>query len=148
MMRNILVLIDFHDPLAELTNYSLKLAGTFQSSCWLLHVAAPDPEFVGYEPGPQYIRDHRAGELKTEHMALEQLRHEFIEKGIPCQILLIQGDPIKVIQSEIDKRSIDLVIMGHHHKSSIREWIAGSVGKEVLRHAGIPMLIVPFKVKA
>lgn len=142
-MKHILILIDFEDPSDALISYASDLARVFQSSCWLLHVVSPDPEFVGYEPGPQYIRDYRAEELKAEHLALEKIQNQLQRLQIPCEILLIKGEPRHVIQSEIDKRDIDLVIMGHHHKSSLREWIAGSVGKEVIRHANIPILIIP-----
>ncbi|MCF8239201.1 MAG: universal stress protein [Saprospiraceae bacterium] len=142
-MKNILVLIDFEDPTEHVAAYAMNLADAFRSHCWLLHVASPDPEFVGYEPGPQYIRDHRAGELKKEHIALENLKAQFLEKDIPCEILLIQGYPAKVIQAEVEKRGIDLLVMGHHRRIKLREWIVGSVGKEVLRDSTVPLLIIP-----
>lgn len=142
-MKHILVLIDFEDPTEQVAAYAADLAQAFQSSCWLLHVATPDPEFVGYDPGPQYIRDHRAGELRKEHQALENLQSRLREKEIPCEILLVQGYPTQVIQSEIEKRDIDLVIMGHHRRIKLREWIVGSVGKDVLRHSPVPLLIIP-----
>ena len=142
-MKHILVLIDFEDPTEQVATYAADLAHAFQSSCWLLHVATPDPEFVGYDPGPQYIRDHRAGELRKEHQALENLQSRLREKEIPCEILLVQGYPTQVIQSEIEKRDIDLVIMGHHRRIKLREWIVGSVGKDVLRHSPVPLLIIP-----
>lgn len=142
-MKHILVLIDFEDPTEQVVAYASDLALAFQSTCWLLHVAAPDPDFVGYDPGPQYIRDHRAGELKKEHLALEHLQSRLVEKNIRCEILLIQGYPMQVIQSEIKNRDIDLVVMGHHRRIKLREWIVGSIGKEVLRHSPVPLLIIP-----
>ncbi len=144
-MKNILVLIDFEDPTEHVVAYAANLARAFQSNCWLLHVASPDPEFIGYEPGPQYIRDHRAGELKNEHIALEKLKSQFQEKDIPSEILLIQGYPTQVIQTEVEKRGIDLIIMGHHRRIKLREWIVGSVGKEVLRDSTVPLLIIPIE---
>ena len=142
-MKQILVLVDFEDPTEQVAAHAIELALAYKASCWLLHVAAPDPEFVGYEPGPQYIRDHRAGELRKEHLALERLQSRFQEKEVPCEILLIQGYPNEVIRSEMVKRGIDLVIMGHHRRIKLREWIVGSVGKEVLRDSPVPLFIIP-----
>ena len=48
------------------------MAEKFGSKLWLVHIAAPDPDFVGYGTGPIYIRDSRAKELKEEH---QQLMH-------------------------------------------------------------------------
>lgn len=142
-MKHILVLIDFGDPTEQVAAYTTKLALAFNAQCWLLHVASPDPEFVGYEPGPQYIRDHRADELKKERLALERLQSQFQDNQLSCETLLLKGNPIEVIQSEIKKRKIDLVVIGHHRRTSIREWIVGSVGKEVIRHSQVPLFIIP-----
>ena len=46
-MKNILVGIDFHDYSETLINKALKLSKPFNSKIWLLHVAAPDPDFIG-----------------------------------------------------------------------------------------------------
>ena len=52
----------------------------FGSKIWLVHIAAPDPDFVGYEVGPQYIRDHRADELKKEHKLVKKYADELKAK--------------------------------------------------------------------
>jgi len=69
-MKNILVSIDFDEHTEQLINRTAELAGKYNSIVWILHVAAPDPDFVGLEVGPQYIRDHKAAELKKEHKLL------------------------------------------------------------------------------
>ena len=65
-MKNILVCIDFHEQTKNLINKAAEIAKAFNAKLWLVHVAAPDPDFVGYDVGPQYIRDARADELKEE----------------------------------------------------------------------------------
>ncbi len=61
-MKNILVTIDFNKNEELLIDKAFQLAESFNSKLWLMHIAAPDPDFVGYEVGPQYIRDSRATE--------------------------------------------------------------------------------------
>lgn len=70
-MKNILVTIDFDVKTTLLIDNAYKLANAFGSKVWLVHIAAPDPDFVGYEIGPQYIRDNRAYELREEHRQLQ-----------------------------------------------------------------------------
>ena len=49
-----------------LIDKAIEMAKAFDSKIWLLHVAAPEPEFIGFGVGPQYIRDTRAEELRKE----------------------------------------------------------------------------------
>ena len=70
-MKNILVTIDLEDHAEQLIGHAAEWAKAFGAKVWLMHVAAPDPDFVGYEVGPQYIRDGRAEELREEHRMLQ-----------------------------------------------------------------------------
>lgn len=62
-MKNILVTIDFNENENLLLDKAYQMAKAFGAKLWLMHIAAPDPDFVGYDVGPQYIRDARATEL-------------------------------------------------------------------------------------
>ncbi len=70
--KNILVAVDFNDAVGKILGYAEALALQFDSKVWVVHVADPDPDFVGYEPGPQYIRDFRAEELREEHKKIAE----------------------------------------------------------------------------
>ena len=62
-MKNILVPIDL-SPITDITvEFAARFAKGFGSKIWLVHVAAPDPDFVGFGTGPKYVRDQRADEL-------------------------------------------------------------------------------------
>ena len=69
-MKNILVSIDFNEQEALLMDRAYEFAKAFDAKIWLVHIAAPDPDFVGYDAGPQYVRDARAEDLKGEHKLL------------------------------------------------------------------------------
>ena len=64
---NILVCIDFSDSTEKIVSTSEKLAKDVSAKLWILHVAEPEPDFVGYEVGPQYIRDSLAEQFHQEH---------------------------------------------------------------------------------
>ena len=87
-MKNILVTVDFNKNEELLIDKALELAKSFDSKLWLMHIAAPDPDFVGYEVGPQYIRDSRAAEIRKEHRLLQEYTIKLKEKEVNTEGLL------------------------------------------------------------
>lgn len=142
-MKNILVSIDFADKTNLLMDQALKFAKAFDSKIWLIHVAAPDPDFVTYEPGPQYIRDDKAGKLQDEHTLLNDYRKALNEKGINAEALLVQGPTVETLLDELKKLKIDLIILGHHDRSVIYNLFHESVSNKVIQKSDIPLLIIP-----
>jgi nucleotide-binding universal stress UspA family protein len=142
-MKNILVTIDFNSMEQLLVDKAFQLAEKFDSKIWLLHIAAPDPDFVGYEVGPQYIRDFRASELRKEHKLLQGFTDALKKKGTNAEGLLVQGATIEVIMEEAKKLNADLIITGHQEHSFLYQAFMGSVSRETMKKSKIPVLIVP-----
>lgn len=142
-MNNILVSIDFDDITPLLLDKARSFAEKFDAKIWLLHAAAPDPAFVGYDVGPQYIRDSRAEELKQEHKKLQEYRDQLLSEGLDADGLLIQGATIDTIAEESRKLKIDMIICGYHRQGFLYDLIFGSTSEEILRKTEIPVLVVP-----
>jgi len=142
-MKNILSLIDFSGLTDEIIQKSIELAGFYKAKCWIVHVAKGDPEFVGYEVGPQYIRDDRAHKLRTEHHRLDELKKRVSDSGVEVESLLIQGSILETIFHEVEKLEIDMVILGSHGHGRLYEIFVGSVCEGVLRNVDVPILIIP-----
>ena len=102
-MKNILATIDFYGSERLIIDKAFEIAKAFDAKIWLLHVVAPEPEFVGFGVGPQYVRDARATELKKEHRMLNQFADELELKGVKAQGLLLQGSKIEIIIKEAEK---------------------------------------------
>ncbi|MBZ9728315.1 universal stress protein [Salegentibacter sp. JZCK2] len=143
--KNILVAVDFNDAVGELMSYAESIAEKFGAKIWVVHVAAPDPDFVGYDAGPQYIRDMRADELKDEHKELQQIRDMFIDKNIESDALLIQGSTVETVLEEAKKLKADILIVGTHKHSFFYNLFAESVSVELFKNAEIPVLSIPFE---
>ncbi len=144
-MKNILVTIDFDVKTTLLIDNAHKLAKAFDSKIWLVHIATPDPDFVGYEVGPQYIRDSRAHELREEHRQLQNYAKELNKEGIEAEGLLIQGATIEMIIQESKKLHVDLIIAGHHKHNFLYNAFIGSVSREIIEVSKIPILIIPYE---
>jgi len=142
-MKNILVTIDFDDNTEILLDQAMYLARAFESKIWLLHIASPEPDFIGYGVGPQYIRDFRAKELRDEHLFLHEKSKEINLQDIASESLLIQGATIEMIILESKKLNIDLIIAGHHEHGFLYSAIVGSVSAQIMKKSKIPVLIIP-----
>ena len=146
-MKNILVGLDLKETDRLLLRHAILFATRFESRVWLVHVAAPDPDFVGYEPGPKYIRDTRAEELRVEHRLLQEYTADLRSKSIGAEGLLIQGSTIDLLKEEVAKLKIDLLILGNHKHGLLYEAFIGHTAEKILKEIDIPILIVPLKEK-
>jgi nucleotide-binding universal stress UspA family protein len=145
MTKNILGLIDFSSVSEDVVAKSAELSKVYGAKCWLIHVASPNPDFMGYEVGPEYIRESRAEHLMEEHKKLDEYKSKLISEGINCEALLIQGEIIETVHQEIEKLDIDLIVLGSHGRSVLYELLVGSVCENLLKHARVPMVIMPAK---
>lgn len=143
VMKNILVAVDLHDNDQALIAWAVTLAEKFQSKIWFIHVAAPDPDFVGYEVGPTYIRDTRADQLRREHRLLQSYAAQVNAQTIETDALLIQGPTIEMLRNEVVKLNIDLLILGGHKHSFLYEAFIGHTATRIIKDVSIPVLIIP-----
>ncbi len=142
-LKNIMVAVDFNDSIGELMVYADNLAQKFGSKVWVLHVAEPEPDFVGYEPGPQYIRDIKADEYREEHRNLQEVCKNFLSEDTVKEALLIQGSTVETVVEEAKKLNIDLLIVGTHKHSFLHNLLQESVSMELIKKAEIPILTIP-----
>ena len=82
---NALVAIDLSPvswTIIEQAKALLNQSGT--SHFWLLHIANPEPDFVGYEPGPQAVRDAQAVDFHQQHQDLQAYAERLRAGGTAC----------------------------------------------------------------
>lgn len=142
-MKNILALVDFSEISAEVVTQSARLASIFRAKCWILHVAAPDPDFIGFKIGPEYIRDARAEELRSEHRRLADFQRQVSEQGVTCTALLVQGHTGQTILEEVEKLEVGLIVLGSHGHGAVYEIFAGSVAGFLLQKSPVPLYVLP-----
>ncbi len=147
-MKTILAALDFSAVTDDVIARAAEIAEAFGAALWLLHVAAPDPDFIGYEPGPQSVRQSVAAELHDVHRRLQDHSAELRARGIDCTALLVQGSTPETIVREGDRLDADLIVLGSHGHGLLRRALLGSVSEHVLHNARRPLLIVPAPVPA
>lgn len=142
-MKNLLVPIDLKTETSVVLAHAAALAKALDAKIWLLHVAAPNPDFAGYEAGPQYIRDERAETLREEHAELERIMAQFAAQGLQCQRLLVMGPTVETILNEAERNHADMIVMGTHGRRGLAKAFMGSTCDEVLRANRFTVVVVP-----
>jgi len=127
------------DVLREARIWARRLS----AELFLIHVAEPDPDFIGYGAGPESVRLAVAHKFTRAHQRLEALSVELRKEGLAATALLLQGATAETILREADRLSADVVLMGTRARGAVRELFVGSVSKEVLRQSTRPVLLIP-----
>ena len=109
----------------------------------LLHVAPPDPDFIGY--GARSENTRLASTYKTQRAGeqLEGLAIELRKDGIRTDALLVQGDVAAMILQEADRLHIDAILMGTHARAATSGPYVSSVTRQVLHRAARPVILIP-----
>ena len=110
---------------------------------FLLHVAEPDPSFIGMEAGPDEVRDQVAREFHEEHAKLRTMADRLRATGYEVTALLVQGPTVQTILKEAEKVEAEVIVVGSHGRGKLFDLVVGSVSAGVIRKAKVPVLVVP-----
>jgi nucleotide-binding universal stress UspA family protein len=139
----ILTAIDFSDPTELILKVTRRLAKRLGASVWLVHVAEPEPDFVGYDVGPDVVRDQVARRFKTEHRALQEHTEAMRAEGIKARAILVQGATVETLLELAKKQESDMIIVGSHGRGMVAEILLGSVSAGLIRRSTCPVTVVP-----
>ena len=144
-MKNIVVPVDFSAGTQRIVRRAIEQARAFHAKLWLIHVAAPEPDFVPYASDPPPLRDQVAKSLREEHRLLQALAETIEAEGVEVTALMVQGPTVEKILQEAQKLEADLIVVGSHGHGMLHRALLGSVSAGLIRHADVPVLIVPVR---
>lgn len=142
-MTCLLAAIDFSDVTPRVLEHAAKLARALDAELVVLHVAAPDPDFVGFSAGPQSVRDQVADKLREQHRELGERVAELVAAGTRARPLMVQAPAGDAILEHAERLGAELVVIGSHGHGKLRKLLAGSVADRVIRGARVPVVVVP-----
>lgn len=140
---NVLIAMDLAQNIEGFLEETIKLLEKSLDTVWLLHVAEPDPDFVGYEIDPSVMRDQVAEGFHREHRQLQEMAENLRLQGIAATALLIQGETVKSIIQQADKLNVDLIVLGSRKAGWLHRFMSGELGQGGLRSSGRPVLLMP-----
>jgi len=140
---NVLVAIDFSQVTQRIMRVVRRVAKDPGASILLLHVAEPNPDFVGYEAGPDVVQEQVDKEYKKEHKQVRELAGELRREGYKAEDLCIPGSTVETILDEAGRIDAELIIVGSHGHGAKYDLVVGSVTEGVVRQSKRPVLVVP-----
>lgn len=145
MGLNILVAVDISDATQKVLAVSQYLADATEARVRVLHVAEAEPDFVGYDAGPDVVRDQVASEYREEHRSVQKYAEQLRDAGIDATALLVKGPIVETILAQAKRFDADLLILGSHGFGAIYDLLVGSASRGVLKDTEIPVLVVPIR---
>lgn len=142
-MKNILVPCDFSKPAVNAFRFALDIARKSKGTVHLLNVvelpAIHDPVIMpvmAFERG--FLK-----ELKGKIMdRFSKMNAQYNKAKVTVRSEVAFGSPARMIGETIRKRKIDLVVMGTHGTSGIREYVVGSNAEKIVRQSPVPVLAI------
>lgn len=144
-MKKILIPVDFSEPSIEAFKFAVDLANKGAGSITVLHAIELPPLVYGASiDTPIYTYDlELLKELKASATTKFNKMVKQFGKGFKSVKFLIgEGFIFPVIRQQIQKKRFDLVVMGTHGSSGLKEFFVGSNTEKVVRFSKAPVLAV------
>ncbi len=146
-MKKILVPCDFSNTSIEAVKFAAQIAGTDKVTIHLLHaIELPvvyDSSFaLAFEQ--DYMKDQRNEAIKK----LNKIAERWVKEGIKVTSDVQFGGFMVVIERSIKSSGADLVVLGTHGASGIREYTIGSNAEKVVRNSPVPVISVHKSIKS
>ncbi|MDH3860780.1 MAG: universal stress protein [Gammaproteobacteria bacterium] len=142
---NILVAVDLSEATPRVMQVTERVARQSEGKVRLLHVAEAEPEFMGYDAGPEVVRDQVAKEFRDEHKSIQAYAEQLREAGLDASARLIQGPIVETVFNEAKRFEADMLIVGSHGFGAIYDLLIGSISRGILKDTDIPVLVVPIR---
>ncbi|RBI59486.1 universal stress protein [halophilic archaeon] len=132
MFKTILVPVDGSDSANRAAEFGAELASNYDAHLNIVHVLEGGSELLG-----------DAQEAKTQGREMLDEVTELIPESTAISTELIEGDPDEAISNYADEHDADLIVMGRHGRSGLKEHLVGTTTERVLRQTKVPVVTVP-----
>jgi nucleotide-binding universal stress UspA family protein len=136
-LKNVLFATDLSDAASAAIPYAKEIAKRYDAHLFVLHVRPP---IVNPMTPPQTWTNTEEAAKNEDERHRKQLRAQFAESD--ADILVQEGDVQSVLTSIINKKRIDLVVIGTRGRSGVKKFFLGSVAEEIFRQVSCPVLTV------
>jgi nucleotide-binding universal stress UspA family protein len=141
-MKKILVPTDFSSFGKIAENAALSIAKKANASVDFLHLM-DIPKFLSQSATakPELPEEMKAA-IGQAHQYMNELNKNATDKGLNAKTFISETSGIDVLKNHVKQHEIDLVIMGSHGASGLKEAFLGSNTQKVLRTVSAPVLVV------
>lgn len=136
-IHNILFATDFSEASQSALTYALLLARGYGATIHAWHVVTPQAYMCATPEGT-------AGFAAIEESIQEEMEKVACRlSGVRNEVVIERGSSISSAMEEIiQRRRIDLVVVGTHGRTGIRKILLGSTAEAIFRKARVPVLTI------
>lgn len=133
MLKKILVALDGSENAEKSLPWVKQLAAREIAEVIVLRVV---PRGAPEQPELQ------ANEMERALDYVQGIERELNYAGLPCKVLVRQGNPARMIIRVADREGCDVLVMSTRGGSPVKRWTVGGVTEQVLRLSPTPVLVV------
>jgi nucleotide-binding universal stress UspA family protein len=142
-MKMILVPCDFSKPAVNAYRFALDLAAQSRGTVILLHVI--ELPVVG-DPGMMQVitldDNFFSQAKKRQQQHFDKLVAKYGSEEVKTTTHIEFGSFPLIVSNFIERKDIDLVVMGSHGSSGMKEFFAGSNAERIVRRATAPVIVI------
>jgi nucleotide-binding universal stress UspA family protein len=140
-VRHIVCAVDFSEPSERAVDAAIDFAAALGAKVTLLHahtaVTEQYPDVTAstaaaLDSESRVVATRKLEALANKHGARAKISHA-----------VVNGAPYPTLLEEAQWREADLIVLGTHGRSGLDRLMLGSVAERILRHASIPVLVIP-----
>ncbi|KUY30494.1 universal stress protein UspA [Elizabethkingia ursingii] len=143
-MKSIIIALDESTYSQVIARQGFELATVFKSTVTILLIRNNEA-VINASLANISIEENDNSEEKLM-IEIQELAKIF--DTIEYSMTTLEGDPMEEIIRFVTGSTADLLIVGTHGRTGLDNWITGSVAEHVIRHATIPVLVIPYNHQA
>jgi len=136
----ILVGVDFSECSTRAVRQAAQLALRLDAEIELVHVF---PFTTTASVAELVLANDTIGQFSEAKRQLVELRDGELPAGLPVQIHLRLGEPVRGLIDAIEQLTPDIVVMGTHGRGAVMRALMGSVSERLVRKSPVPVMVVP-----
>ena len=142
MVERILIPTDFSESARYAFNYAVDLNKVLKARLYLLHVLQDFTEFSEYNLSPTILPQLYLEFEESAARKLEDMLEDMVPPEISCGSYILHGVPFYEIIQFARKERIDLIILGSHGRTGLKQVLFGHTAEKVVKKAPCPVLTV------
>ncbi|NND02682.1 MAG: universal stress protein [Acidimicrobiia bacterium] len=141
-MNLILVPLDTSEAAAEAIEPAMELADALDYSVLLVAIA------------DVVVKNAMHPVMESEHINAEQALTSYLGqlaadvggRGVEVQTMVIDSmDPAASIADTAEAKGAEMIVMSSHGRTGAARWLLGSTAERVIRHAKMPVHLIPVR---
>jgi len=141
-MKKILVPCDFSDTALQAFRYACEIAMVSKGEIFLLNIIElPAIHTSLFVPAQAYEGNYLKGLKLKAHKNFEKMKDKWAG-NVKIHFALEQGSVTSAIKKFVDRKRIDLIVMGTHGSSGIKEYTVGSNTEKIVRTSKVPVIAI------